>query len=58
MEKTTREVTICEEAENLKDILWYIQGLNEQSTKDCTVPLFDEKHIQSLQVAIHYLITK
>ena len=58
MEKTIKETKICEEAESLKDILWYIKGMSEQSKKDFSNPLFNEEHINALELAIYYLITK
>ena len=52
---TKLNMALCVEAENLKDILWYIRGMKDTAEKfGDTIP-FNEEHIEALEVAIQIL---
>ena len=52
---TKLNMTLCVEAENLKDILWYIRGMKDTAEKFGDNIPFNEEHIEALLVAIQIL---
>ena len=53
--KTVKSKTICNEAENLKDIYWYIQGQIQLAKLISEESPFGEEHLQALLVGVEYL---
>lgn len=52
---TKINMTLCAEAENLKDILWYIIGIKDTAEKFGENSLFGKEHIEALEEAIEVL---
>lgn len=50
-----KDMTLCVEAENLKDILWYIRGMKDTAEKFGDIIPFGNEHIEALEEAIQVL---
>ena len=46
---------LCMEAETLKDVVWYLKGMIDNSKKEGISCVFDNSHINALQEAINLL---
>ena len=46
---------LCMEAETLKDVVWYLKGMIDNSKKEDVPCVFDNSHINALQEAINLL---
>lgn len=50
-----KNITVCTEAECLKDILWYIQGFKSSCEINNLTCFFDNEHLEALEEAIRVL---